>query len=104
MDQRRQWSLITRGFKTTGLIVVSFKVEGNNQLITIKDDGPGIKREMQQKVFEMFQTLKPRDEVEASGMGLAIVYRILKQYHAKIHIESDGKSGTSFVIRWPVNQ
>jgi PAS domain S-box-containing protein len=40
---------------------------------TVTDDGGGIPAEFAEKVFQMFQTLKPRDEVEGSGMGLAIV-------------------------------
>ena len=36
---------------------------------SVRDDGPGIPREFHEKVFQMFQTLRPRDELEGSGMG-----------------------------------
>jgi signal transduction histidine kinase len=52
-------------------------------------------------VFKKFQTLKSRDEVEGSGMGLALVEKILSIYAAKISLESDGQSGSTFIIEWP---
>ena len=42
----------------------------------VHDYGPGIPAEFQEEVFQMFHTLKPRDQVEGSGMGLAMVRRI----------------------------
>jgi len=70
--------------------------------IKIQDDGPGIAPNMQSKVVEMFQTLQPRDKVEGSGMGLAMVKKITEYYGAKLLIDSDGKRGTAMIIKWPV--
>lgn len=67
----------------------------------VADDGPGIPQEYQEKVFEIFQTLKPRDEVETSGMGLAFVKKHAGLVGATIKINSDGKSGTTFILHWP---
>lgn len=69
--------------------------------IEVSDDGPGINPRNHEKVFKKFQTLKSRDEVEGSGMGLALVEKTLGLYAAKITLVSDGQSGSSFIIEWP---
>jgi signal transduction histidine kinase len=51
----------------------------------------------------MFQTLRPRDEIEGSGMGLALVKKIVETYGGKTSIASDGVRGTSIDFTWPVN-
>ena len=51
--------------------------------------------------MEMFQTLKPRDQVEGSGMGLAMIKRIIENYEGNVKIVSDGKHGTTIIIYWP---
>lgn len=88
--------------KDKGLIEIKFNKTEKNQIITVTDDGPGIPPEMHNKVLEMFQTLKPRDDVEGSGMGLALAKRIINHYNGDLSIESDGVRGTSFIIRWPL--
>jgi signal transduction histidine kinase len=72
--------------------------------IEVSDDGPGINPCDHEKVFKKFQTLKSRDEVEGSGMGLALVEKILSIYAAKVILVSDGQSGSKFVIKWPFTQ
>ena len=49
-----------------GKIEISHKITPNFYEIYIQDNGPGIAPEFREKVFEMFQTLKPRDKVEGS--------------------------------------
>jgi len=88
--------------KDKGLIEIKFNKTDTDQIITVTDDGPGIPPEMHKKVLEMFQTLKPRDDVEGSGMGLALAKRIINHYNGDLSIESDGVRGTSFIIRWPL--
>lgn len=67
---------------------------------TIADDGPGIPPEYHTRVFEMFQTLRPRDEVDGSGMGLAMVLKHVTVAGGKISIVSQGR-GTTFHLHWP---
>ena len=84
-----------------GKIEVSCEKPGTNYLLRIQDDGPGIPPEMHDKAQEMFQTLKPRDTTEGSGMGLALAIRIVDRYGGDLKIESDGTRGTGIVITWP---
>ena len=72
--------------------------------ISVTDDGPGIPYQYAEKVFQMFQTLKPRDQVEGSGMGLAMVRKVLDYYRGNITLEKREGRGTCFNIRWPKYQ
>ncbi len=84
--------------KPRGNIIVSHHFTDDYNVITVQDDGPGIPVNMQHKVMEMFQTLKPRDDVEGSGMGLAMVKRIVRHYCGELEVKSDGKLGTCLLI------
>lgn len=74
--------------------------------LTYTDDGPGIPYEFRHKIFEMFQTLRPRDEVEGSGMGLALVRKALESVGGTIELLERSGRGASFQICWarPVDQ
>jgi PAS domain S-box-containing protein len=91
--------------KDTGTITVSVKDENKHYYrFTVKDDGPGIAKEYQKKVFQMFQTLKPRDQVEGSGMGLAMVKKIIDSMNCTLTLTSDEGKGCSFSFTWPKQQ
>jgi PAS domain S-box-containing protein len=70
----------------------------------VGDDGAGIAREHQEKIFAMFQTLKPRDKVEGSGIGLALVKKTVEGLGGTIRVESDGTCGCWFYFTWPAVQ
>jgi len=72
----------------TGAISISHRETDKEHIISVCDDGPGIDPKMYDKVFQMFQTLRPRDEVEGSGMGLAIVKKLIERNKGRIWIES----------------
>ncbi len=69
----------------------------------VSDDGPGIAPEYHQKVFGMFQTLRPRDEVDGSGMGLAFVKKSVEVAGGEVTLRSDGR-GCVFRFTWPRSQ
>ena len=85
-----------------GLIQVSVKEEADRYQFTVADNGPGIPLEHQQRVFGMYQTLRPRDEVEGSGMGLALVKKIVELYGGTVLLQSDGENGTQITFSWPI--
>jgi len=68
---------------------------------TVRDDGPGIEPQYQSQIFDMFSTLKPRDDVEGSGMGLAIVKKTVEYAGGDIKVESGDGRGTAFIFTWP---
>lgn len=69
---------------------------------SVTDDGPGIPAQFHEKVQQIFQTLVRRDEREASGMGLALVKKIIEQNGGKLKIDSplNGR-GCAMRFTWP---
>ena len=86
--------------RADGCIEVSSQDVGEFVEFTVSDDGPGIELQFHEKVFSMFQTLKPRDQAEGSGMGLAVVRKTIESQGGKIQIASAGR-GTTFRFTWP---
>ncbi len=88
-----------------GRIVVSCQEQGDHYVFAVEDDGEGIPEEYADRVFEMFQTLKSRDQVEGSGMGLAIVSRIVQWQRGRVWFEpASGDRGTAFKFQWKKHQ
>lgn len=89
--------------KTSGIVSISLEPKDSFLEFTVEDDGPGIDPKFHNRVFEMFQTLRPRDEVEGSGMGMAMVKKILYTHGGRIWLDSDVGAGTRVVFTWPIN-
>ncbi|GAA0812398.1 CHASE domain-containing protein [Colwellia asteriadis] len=68
---------------------------------SVEDDGLGIPEKHHEKIFDLFKTLRPRDEVEGSGMGLSIIKKLLDYKKCAIKVTSDGESGSCFTFTWP---
>lgn len=68
---------------------------------SVADDGPGIAPEYREKVFMMFQTLTPRDMGNDSGIGLALVKKIVEEKGGSITLESEEHVGSVFRFLWP---
>ncbi|MFN3232359.1 MAG: PAS domain S-box protein [Alphaproteobacteria bacterium] len=89
----------------SGLVSISATDDDHMATFRIVDDGPGIPAVFHSRVFEMFRTLKPRDELEASGMGLAIVKKTVERNGGSIVIEELSQPrGTVFVFTWPKHE
>jgi signal transduction histidine kinase len=86
-----------------GAITVSCETSPTHYVFRIADDGPGIAPDFHEKIFMMFETLKPRDKVEGSGMGLAIVKKLLGACGGNIQVTSTIDEGTTFEFTWPVD-
>ncbi len=69
---------------------------------SVADDGPGIATDQRERAFKMFQTLRPRDEVEGSGMGLAIIRKLIDRIGGTIDVgDRAGGRGAEFCFSWP---
>lgn len=82
--------------KPTGEIIVKSKDDGNFIIFSVTDNGPGIDQNYFEKIFQMFQTLNSRDTFESTGIGLAIVKKIVENYGGKIWLNSKVNEGTTF--------
>ncbi len=73
---------------------------GNSVQIQVKDNGCGIPREIQEKIFQPFFTTKPTGE--GTGLGLSLAYDIVKAHGGKIEVNSTKAEGTIFTIALPM--
>lgn len=82
-------------------INISMVAHDNGWTFSVKDNGPGIDPKFHDKIFVIFQTLNRRDDVESTGVGLAIVKKIIEDEGGKIWIESEPGKGADFKFFWP---
>jgi len=68
---------------------------------SLADNGPGIDPQYHDRIFEIFQTLQPRDKSESTGVGLSIVKKILAVEQGKIWLEPNPAIGATFHFSWP---
>ena len=81
-------------------IQIKLKTVDNFALITIKDNGIGIKEELLPKIFEPYFTTKRH----GTGLGLTNVARIIEAHNGNINIESEYGKGTKVIIKLPLMQ
>ena len=86
--------------RQNGSIIISVQDKGRFYEFLISDDGSGIAPEYHQKIFAIFQTLESRDKKENTGMGLAIVKKILEDNGGDIWIDSQLGKGSRFYFNW----
>jgi PAS domain S-box-containing protein len=67
----------------------------------VVDNGPGIEDKYFSKIFQLFQILSPRDEMESTGVGLALVKRIVELHGGRVWVESRVGEGASFFFTLP---
>lgn len=94
---------ITYMDKREGVVTVGCVDEGAHWKFSVADNGPGIDRSYHVKIFQIFQTLAPRDKHESSGIGLTLVKKIIEQYGGSIWVESEPGKGSTFYFTLPNN-
>lgn len=81
-------------------ISIEFKDETNYYQFSVSDNGGGIDKQFHDKIFTIFQTLQSRDKFESTGVGLAIVKKIIEDTGGKIWLESEKGKGAKFFFTW----
>lgn len=89
--------------KPNGTISIYYKTHKKYFEFFVEDNGPGIKQSHHEKIFIIFQTLQERDTFESTGVGLAIVKKILISRGEKIKIASTPGEGSIFSFTWSKN-
>ncbi len=90
--------------KPEGQVMVSCSDRGKHWEFAVKDTGVGIEARHFERIFKMFQSLKPRQEAESTGIGLAQVKKIVERHGGTIRVESTVGEGSAFVFTIPKTQ
>jgi len=89
-----------QSFNVSGTIAISTKIEKDFIILTIMDNGCGIKKEDLPKIFDPFFTTK--DPGKGTGLGLSTTYNIIKEHQGSVMVESEYEIGTTVTIKLPV--
>ena len=90
--------------RPSGSIIVSAEPAGAGSVqVDVTDDGPGIPKEHHDRVFRMFQTLATPEIKRGSGMGLAVVRKVVEAHGGRVELISDGR-GTTVRTQWPAEK
>ena len=100
-------NLLQNAVRYTGddkVIGVRIDVRDQEALITVTDNGPGIPKQDQGKIFEKFyRVVDPADpNVSGSGLGLAIVHQVVRAHLGSVAVDSDVGRGAAFTIALPL--
>jgi signal transduction histidine kinase len=87
--------------KPQGHVKIDYVEEDGFWKFSVTDNGPGIEEEHFDRIFRMFQTLKPRDKFESTGIGLTVVKKIVESYGGRIWVESKLGEGSTFYFTFP---
>jgi len=87
--------------KPVGEVRIGCVEDGEFWRFHVADNGPGIEEKYFDRIFRLFQTLAPRDEFESTGVGLALVKKIVERYGGRVWVESEVGRGSTFFVSWP---
>jgi PAS domain S-box-containing protein len=91
----------TRMVRSDPVIRIDWRDAGDVFEFSVSDNGPGIDPEYHERIWGIFQTLEPRDKVEGTGIGLAVVRKIVDTRGGSANVESAPKQGATFRFTWP---
>ena len=93
---------------TTKDLILNVKTwnEKNKLFISVEDNGIGIKKDDQKRIFERFYRVSTGNlhNVKGFGLGLAYVKKIVTEHKGKIEVESEFGIGTKFIIKLPLSK
>lgn len=99
-------NLVNNAFKyhpniEDAVVTVQCSESGESYEFLVSDNGPGIDTKFHHRIFEPFQTLQSKDEIESTGVGLSIVKRTVEALGGAVKVESAVGFGSTFRFAWP---
>jgi len=100
-------NLLANAFKYTqvkGKIIFSIDTNESHCLISVKDNGKGISKEHQDKIFDRFYQIQDSESIKmgGSGIGLSLSHKITELHKGEINIESNPGRGAEFIVKIPL--
>jgi len=83
-----------------GSLTVGSCRQGDEVLVTVSDEGPGVPEAVRERIFEPFVTTKP--EGKGTGLGLSTVLMVVERHLGRVDFTTDERKGTTFTLRLPV--
>ena len=83
-----------------GLFKIECKISDNKYIITVMDNGCGMEKDTAEKIFEPYFTTK----ASGTGLGMTMVYKVIKEFSGNILVDSVKNEGTKFTIKFPIPQ
>ncbi|MCH8905264.1 MAG: GHKL domain-containing protein [Bacteroidetes bacterium] len=87
--------------KEHGTVEISSRRQNGSWEFSISDNGPGVKEQYHSKIFQMFETVPGRGYQNGTGIGLALVKKIVKSYGGKVWLKSKVGEGSTFFFTLP---
>ncbi len=88
--------------KPQGTVTIGCVKSNGYWKFNVTDNGPGIEEKYFEKIFQIFQSLSPRDELESTGVGLTLIKKIITMYSGSVWIESKIDRGSTFFFTLPI--
>ena len=86
---------------TQGEAIISVRMVDNWLEFSVTDNGAGIDPQFHKRIFEIFQILKPREQMDGSGVGLTVVKKLVEMRGGIVAVESNVGEGATFRFTWP---
>lgn len=83
------------------LVTIAVDETEDFHVFSVTDNGPGIELQYHQRIFDVFQTLQTKDEVESTGIGLSIVKKAVECHGGRVTVDSAIGEGATFTFEWP---
>ena len=103
--QRALGNIVGNAIKYTnskGSVVVDTKTQNHEVFITISDNGIGIPKNEQERIFERFYRIEKSRSVEGNGLGLSLAKAYIEYQKGRIEVKSENGKGSAFVIVLPL--